>query len=712
MTYTKEELRLILNSDITINRILEIIKARFDTDLPGAGNLCGQSVASAIFEILALDIKPIYNDIDIFYFVLEHSFRHSEHMKKSRDVQERRTNTLGSWDKFCTASGDYDHISYLSKLSNYKVVHSFTKGPINRTYVATWRSDFSLGLWSLQTMTKSIIDNFDINSTQVGISLDIMKLSFTEEFLDFLITKQLKITHWNTPNHSLIRLRKKFNELENVFINWEESKMLAMVYTSSIENMYEVDQYRKLAIPNISSKDNIYHSLKYNGQKSSEIDKLPLFFGKKHRSDYKTFIEDSDLYLKARGTILSSNDYVPTSRQESDDLTIITTDNKQSFFSKFLVDIKNTSMGKENVPQFNAYIEKIEHLFYKNTRSEFRKESQDLEKLKRFNSDSDEGILTAMLLPYSYNSLKNTRKKTVKHYVNVTKNEISNPKKSRALNTMIHEVELLQFRDLQHFTHNYTDQWQKLDRVFSGHDLSCILDELELKDWPLFCENILKISKLEFGSSIYGVLEDNHRWTDSNLFLDYDRFEDFFNKSLTDMHKILSVKRIDTTIGSSRIEVLNTKYELMKEGEDMNHCVGGYASSVRAGSSTIIKVSGDRRFTIELVCKNEDEKYSLSQVKGKRNAPISWTEAEKILFEVNKEFLIFPISNRTYLRELSRNRTDTDLSEHKRLIEEGILEEEVKLADTSIYQVQYQAPLIPQYDIPIIDLDSEGEIPF
>ena len=59
-----------------------------------------------------------------------------------------------------------------------------------------------------------ILRGFDFNCCQVGIDLNNNKLYYTEEFREFLNTKQLEITAVYTPAHTAIRLFKKMKELQ------------------------------------------------------------------------------------------------------------------------------------------------------------------------------------------------------------------------------------------------------------------------------------------------------------------------------------------------------------------------------------------------------------------------------------------------------------------------------------------------------------------
>ena len=59
-----------------------------------------------------------------------------------------------------------------------------------------------------------ILNGFDFNCCQVGIDLKTNELYYTDEFEEFLNTKQLDVTAIYTPAHTAIRLFKKKKELD------------------------------------------------------------------------------------------------------------------------------------------------------------------------------------------------------------------------------------------------------------------------------------------------------------------------------------------------------------------------------------------------------------------------------------------------------------------------------------------------------------------
>ncbi len=79
----------------------------------------------------------------------------------------------------------------------------------------------------------------------------------------------------------------------------------------------------------------------------------------------------------------------------------------------------------------------------------------------------------------------------------------------------------------------------------------------------------------------------------------------------------------DQTIEGYVYEVLTNQQQLSREGEEMHHCVGGYAKRCKAGRIHILSGKGPNgeRFTLEIA--RENNKFIVSQLLGAYNKPVS-----------------------------------------------------------------------------------------
>lgn len=87
---------------------------------------------------------------------------------------------------------------------------------------------------------------------------------------------------------------------------------------------------------------------------------------------------------------------------------------------------------------------------------------------------------------------------------------------------------------------------------------------------------------------------------------------------------------------SGRVIVLRTAPALEREGREMSHCVGGYASAVKSGRSVIASVRGwGYRATVEY----DPKTHNIVQMKGKANSvphPVTRRLAERAIKSVGK----------------------------------------------------------------------------
>jgi hypothetical protein len=173
--------------------------------LPEYGILAGQSVASAVYELLDLPIKPIFNDLDCFV---------TESMCPSDKRFEFGIRKLCGKIKL-SVSSPYNLITIDQFYSTprgvlpYSIVYSLRKDKLNTI-------GFSVEQHHNVPMTNlvfSLIKAFDINAVQVGIDMDEKRLIFTPEFKDFLYQRELAISCYNSPVHTVIRLFNKSEAL-------------------------------------------------------------------------------------------------------------------------------------------------------------------------------------------------------------------------------------------------------------------------------------------------------------------------------------------------------------------------------------------------------------------------------------------------------------------------------------------------------------------
>jgi hypothetical protein len=178
-----------MNIELLGRQAISILKSRYE--LPTSGLLAGGSLGNIIWELVSGN-KAIINDIDIF--VLNDIITYEDIGKKSLfEYKEEETNY----------HEEYSGMSWSSKTKDYYRIVEARKDDINNIidYISSTDDPFI------------VINSFDINCTKVGYSLENDKFYWTDDFVQFLQTGELKISNLKTPAHTALRLVKKSKEL-------------------------------------------------------------------------------------------------------------------------------------------------------------------------------------------------------------------------------------------------------------------------------------------------------------------------------------------------------------------------------------------------------------------------------------------------------------------------------------------------------------------
>jgi len=663
----KNDIKTILDSEITSRKILAIIKRQFNVNLPERGHLAGQAVSSAILEILFSDIKPIYNDIDIFYVINSESFRNSENFSELRNRQEKLENDQSVFSNISIQEDLYTQKNYVFSEISYQVKASIKQGPLNKTYISYFDNKFFIGNYA-KYLTRRIIENFDINATQVGISLETMKISYTEEFIDFLLTKQLRIVRFNTPNHSLIRLAKKSEELSGTYVDFEEAKMLVFAYTHSFQNIMEVKQAFDLMTPLVDKK--VYFEIQRSSLNEDRLGNIPLLFGEKYLKDYEKYFKNNllqggnnnstvnynyyskDMFVGHNMNIYSKDHIFDKEKclitnKHSSQLRVVLSNTPEIYFNKMLTFFRENGFKNKN---FQKVESSMENLFFNTNRSVARKAIENVDSITKmrndisFSNDSEIDLSTSLIsIPKIYMSLKKTKKKSKKIFMN--KSVLDNISKS-----CINNAELGLFTYAHELTENNIQYTQKHTMsILKKHNLSKYISILSLEEGAVFAKN-LKIAKKRFGNFLFGVLETNN--VDKHIILDIELFLSFLCEEKISFQKKLKENSFDFSNNDIEINEIISGETLFIEGEEMKHCVAGYSNNIKNGYSNIFKVYSKQknlRCTIEL-CKRKSGKFYLAQIRGKFNRRVDFKSAKYALDILNMEYkTLFPLSRQSLI---------------------------------------------------------------
>lgn len=186
----------ILKDKDIVSKVLNILNET--CIIPDNGFLAGGAVANTLLSMKYGDTYPI-NDLDIFI--------ESEEKDDPFDMEYRSSMAPTRTQELTILSGYYEGELSYDHGSNYRILEVERDGLLNWITISRVSDRSNLRNYSY------ILNGFDFNCCQVGIDLKTNELYYTEEFEEFLNTKQLDVTAIYTPAHTAIRLFKKKKEL-------------------------------------------------------------------------------------------------------------------------------------------------------------------------------------------------------------------------------------------------------------------------------------------------------------------------------------------------------------------------------------------------------------------------------------------------------------------------------------------------------------------
>lgn len=192
-----------MNIEKLARRALSIIKSKWE--LPDSGLLAGGSLANIIWELVSGN-KAIVNDIDIF--ILKEIIDYNDDLNPIFEYREEETNYLE----------EYSGMAWTTKTNKYyRITEANNYGMINTIDYISNTSEPSI-----------VIDSFDINCTKIGYDIKEDKFYWTDDFVEFLKSGNLKVSNLKTPAHTAIRISKKSKEL-NAKLDELELKLIQHV---------------------------------------------------------------------------------------------------------------------------------------------------------------------------------------------------------------------------------------------------------------------------------------------------------------------------------------------------------------------------------------------------------------------------------------------------------------------------------------------------
>jgi hypothetical protein len=190
-------------------------------ELPKAGILAGQAVASAVDDLWGRKGSGVYNDLDVFRRVSP-----NWDIRQDRANQTADRRTMGAMR--CSGDG-YGAMSQMIEL-----VEGYAIQSVNRQGMLNFvNCTLSHGLLDVGLTARRVIGSFDLNCVRVGVDLARGKLIWDRHFERFLGSRQIEITMVHTPWHTFLRLCKKLDELQGVYADVEAAAVICAGVTRS-----------------------------------------------------------------------------------------------------------------------------------------------------------------------------------------------------------------------------------------------------------------------------------------------------------------------------------------------------------------------------------------------------------------------------------------------------------------------------------------------
>lgn len=661
---TQEAIKKALNSPKAEQFVRNRIEAVQPNKNIANAVIAGQAVSSAVVEFLGLtsEIGITYNDVDVFKPIEEKIAQQIRNTKKSKYEDEgdrdkavvkevfsklrTREATTATINEIVSATGAYGHI-YCVANPKIKILGTVRDGDINTTYMSMAGTKIGLGEEKLGRVTvMKVIERFDINATQIGYEKNNIGsgLVYTQEFVSFLVTKQLEVSRWNTPLHSLARLGKKAKEL-GVHANMEEATLISLGYVQANRSLNK----------EFSKAGGYWDTIDFMDKGSTQ---LPLNFGTK--------VKDTLEELKIPGVELIEVDKekklytVKTSKKNSDNLFA----DVRKWDGGIMMSSKNLESALEEA--FSGEI------------------TWDT-------AGWDYGTKSVMSLgvPDIYKNIKHAKKsmkKTLKKVFHERENKGSH-KDLLQMNTLmdfkdLKVEEIIKYEDLKGFIYGA-----------NGHkELTDYLLEMDKLKFPLkkrinILENIKKTEK-EYkvfvgkiaGMDGFEILKECEKLED----IEYCRT---IAKNYLKEAKIIQFEdRLKVETEDYFITEINSLLELLDEGREQRNCVGGYLGTIKNKDHSAIysiipkdKESGLQRVTLEIRKNETGDQWKIIQAEGFPVKGIVLNdELVEALAEINKKQKMFPFYFGSYVTKEAEGEWGRKKGNYLKPFAEENLSEEVK----------------------------------
>lgn len=208
-------------------KIINYLKENANHALPKEGVIAGQSVAEAYFRIMNIPIYSRIKDIDIFvaknhnykdktFISFEKlsyaiSYKGTTQELKVTQAQRNNYNDENGRLEFYDMNLPFERVNNIKSTYNIKNVFELDNLNIIEIDTISRKGD--------TTFLQNTIESFDINCIKIGLCIKSKTLYISNDFKDFLKTKQAQIVSYKNPIKTFTRLVEKKSYCKGVYFD-------------------------------------------------------------------------------------------------------------------------------------------------------------------------------------------------------------------------------------------------------------------------------------------------------------------------------------------------------------------------------------------------------------------------------------------------------------------------------------------------------------
>lgn len=233
----------------------ELVFARLNkvAKLPQCGYAAGQAVCNAVLEVMGYgSYAGPYRDVDLF-FRAEEGHEPEEIISQTRSwssalvgLLTRRGDARTDYPSECIVQEpgwdhDYDTLCFQSRRT-HRIATSWRVGKVNCLFVAAYSDSWT---------RRDLLAGMDLNCAQVGLDLATKELFFTEDFVRFVGSKDIRIVNMEAPASALLRCLAKREDMTGTTVDVD--RLITEVKLASLKQMtwgqsdqpwsYDIDRF-------------------------------------------------------------------------------------------------------------------------------------------------------------------------------------------------------------------------------------------------------------------------------------------------------------------------------------------------------------------------------------------------------------------------------------------------------------------------------------